>query len=79
MNVLSSATGRALGGMVSKFKMLGNMGFKTYTTMFESSVERCYCMQQGFGVPGHWMHWKVQNRARHFFRGVNRFWPMVGL
>ena len=35
VNVLSCAAGRALGSLCSKFKIMKNMGFSTFTSLFE--------------------------------------------
>ncbi len=57
------------------------MGFKTYITMFKSSVEPMllYATEvwgtRSFDACDH----SVQNRARRFLMGVNRFCPIVGL
>ncbi len=37
-NTLSSATGRALGSVISKLKSFRNVGFKTYNKLYHSGV-----------------------------------------
>ena len=37
-NVLANSGGRALGAIITKFKFLKNMGYETYTSLFEKCV-----------------------------------------
>ncbi len=44
-DILADSAGRALGSIISKYKWLQDMGYTTYTKLFESSVKPilCYC------------------------------------
>ncbi len=37
-NVLATAGGRALGGMINKYKSLNDLGYETYTKLYSSLV-----------------------------------------
>ena len=37
-DILAKSAGRALGSIISKYKSFKNMGYKTYTKLFESCV-----------------------------------------
>ena len=50
--ILSEAAGRALGGVISKFKMFKNVGFRTFSKLYHSSVTSV--MDYASGVWG-WM------------------------
>ena len=80
VEVLANSAGRALGGMIGKFKELGIMGITTYTKLFTSCVTPI--MDYGAGVWGSKVFAKmeaVQNRAMRFFIGVHRFAPIPAL
>ncbi len=36
--ILSESAGKALGGIITKFRSLKDYGYKTYTKLFESGV-----------------------------------------
>ena len=80
-DTLASASGRALGGIISKFKSLKNVGYKTFRKLFESCVEPI--MDYGSGIWGKGKSYKdldkVTNRALRYFLGVNRFTPIFGM
>ena len=67
--VLSESSGRALGKLISKFKGVKNMGYNTFTRLYNSCV-----------VPIIWgiysksqLSEAVQNRAIRSFLGVHKF------
>ncbi len=77
--VLGNASGRALGGMINKYKGLGEMGYETYTKMFESLV--CPVMDYSSAIWGSKSYDtldNVFNRAQRFFTGVHRLCPIDG-
>ncbi len=77
--VLGNAAGRALGSMISKYKSLGEMGYRTYTKLFESLV--CPVMDYGAAIWGSKSYNgldNVFNRAQRFFTGVHRLCPIDG-
>lgn len=78
--VLSDASKRALGAIIAKYKVLENMGFKTFTTLYNTGVLSIlnYCSEVwGFGRLSKCD--TVQNRALRVFLGVHRFAPNMGL
>ena len=74
--VLSQAGGGALGAMISKVHCYKDVGYNTYTKLFNSCVVPVldYCS----GVWGFKQLNKdnVQNRAIRYFLGVHRFTPV---
>ena len=76
--VLSQAGGRALGAMISKIHSYKDIGYNTYSKLFNSCVAPVidYCS----GVWGFKQFNKidtVQNRAIRYFLGVHRFTPLL--
>ena len=77
---LASSGQRALGAIIYKYKEFKDMGFNTYTTLFNSGVLPIldYCCPV-------WSHIKtskieqVQHRAMRVYMGVNRFAPLLGI
>ena len=77
---LGAAAGRALGGVNQKFKLMKNMGLKTYTKLFESCVQSVLLYCSGVWAMKHGKSLqKVQNRAMRFFLGVHKFTPTLGM
>ena len=77
---LATAGGRALGGIISKFKVLKNVGFHTFTKLYNAGVSPV--LEYSSGVWGyvkgeHIDH--IQNRAMRYFLGVHRFTPVAGM
>ncbi len=78
-NVLSTAGGRALGGMINKYKSLNSLGYDTYTKLYHSLVAPI--TDYGSAVWGFKTYdsiEKVQNRATRFFAGVHKYAPILG-
>jgi hypothetical protein len=74
--VLADSAGRALGGIYSKYKSNKGLGFKTYTTLYNSGVTPIldYCSGVwGFNVLENID--TIQNRAIRLFLGVHKFAP----
>ena len=77
---LATAGGRALGGIISKFKILKNVGFHTFTKLYNAGVTPV--LEYSSGV---WGYVKgedidhIQNRAMRYFLGVHRFTPIAGM
>ncbi len=77
--VLGSAAGRALGSMINKYKSMGEMGYSTYTKLFESLV--CPVMDYSSAIWGGKSYDcldNIFNRAQRFFTGVHRLCPIDG-
>ena len=80
IKTLADSGGRALGSLLSKFKHLKDVTYKTYTIMYASQIPtiRDYCSSV-------WAHTKasecdfVQNRDMRYFLGVHRFTPVPAL
>ena len=77
--VLNAAANRALGGMINKFRSMRDMGYKTYSKLYESMV--CPVMDYGSAIWGMKNYDKleqVHHRAIRFFTGVHRLCPIPG-
>ncbi len=77
--LLGNAAGRALGGMINKYKVMGEMGYSTYTKLYDSLVSPV--MDYGSAIWGSKTFDEldqVQNRAMRFFTGVHRLCPVSG-
>ncbi len=78
-DVLATAAGRALGSMINKYKSLDNLGYDTYTKLYDSLVTPI--IDYGSAIWGFKSYDnidKIQNRASRFFIGVHRFAPIAG-
>ena len=80
LNFDTTAGGRALGAVCSKFRSNRGLGYKTYTKPFETGVTPIldYCS----GVWGAAKLDKidtVQNRAIRYFLGTHRFSPNLAI
>ena len=72
--VMTKSGGRALGAVIAKYKKLENMGFDTYTKLFESGV--IPVINYGTEVLGYLKNMKsdsIQTKAIKIFLGVHRF------
>ena len=76
VDALTSAAGRSFGRIVGLFKKLGNMGYKSYCTLYESyvlSVANYAAGVWGFKCyPGPQV---LQNRVFRYYLGTHRFAP----
>ena len=76
---LAEAAGRALGAVISKFKMLKNVDYVTFKKMYGAGVKTVYEYSSGV-----WGYIKskdtdmVQSRAMRYFLDVHRFAPTAG-
>ena len=80
VRVLVESGGRALGGMISKFRSLKDCGFKTYTKLFDTSVVSI--LNYGSEVWGFGKYDKcdtIMNRAMRYYLGVNKYAPNAGV
>ena len=78
--VLSESAGRALGGVIYKFKNLKDVGFKTFEKMYQSGVTTV--SDYGSEIWGYTFCSScnnVHNRAMRYYLGVHRFAPIAGL
>lgn len=80
IKALADSSGRALGGIISKFQSLKNAGYESYSKMYASGVQPI--QEYGAGI---WGFNKakpidmIQNRAMRFYLGVHKFVPNVAL
>jgi hypothetical protein len=77
---LADAASRATGSMISKFKSLGNVGFKTYSKLYYSGVAPI--LEYGSEVWGFNKFEtcdKIQNRVLRFYLGVHKFVPTLSV
>ena len=73
---LADSGGRALGAVISKFKNLKNVGYRTFETLYNAGVKPV--IEYGSGVWGHISAScvnNVQNRAMRFYLGVHKCSP----
>jgi len=71
MDTLAMAGGRTLGGIISKFKTLKNIGYNTFKKMFETGVDSV--LNYGGEVWGSRKSYsinRIQNRAIRYFLGL---------
>ena len=76
VNMLSEAAGRALGGLIAKVKCLNDVGYVTFTKMYQAGVTPI--MDYGSEIWGFQNYKKpnsIQNRAIRYYLGVHRFAP----
>ncbi len=80
IKALANSSGRALGGIISKFQCLRNAGYETYSKMYSSGVQPI--QEYGAGI---WGYCKanpidmIQNHAMWYYLGVHKFVPNVAL
>ena len=80
LNVLSCAAGRSLGSLCSKFKFMKNMGFSTFTSLYEKCVSPILdYSSEIWGFKRYVKAEQVEQRAMRFFLGVHRFAPILGI
>ena len=80
VKTLSTAAGRALGGIISKFRTLKNVGYNTFKKLYDSGVRPI--LEYSSGVWGYIKSKEIeqiQYRAFRYFLGVNRFCPIAGM
>ena len=79
-NTLSGAAGRALGGVIAKFQNLKNVGFSTFSKMYNTGVVSVmnYCS----GIWGYGNYEccnRVQQRAIRYYLGVHCKAPLFAI
>ncbi len=77
---LAESAGKALGGVISKFKSFKIVGFQTFSKLYHSGIVPVmdYCA----GVCGYRKHSScsnIQNRAQRYFLGVHQKAPILAL
>ena len=77
---LADAAGRALGSVISKFKLLCKVGYQSFPKLFRSGVQPI--LEYSSGVWGFHRATdvdKIQNRAIRYFLGLHKFAPNIAL
>ena len=79
-DTLAGAGGRALGSIISKFRTLRNVGFDTFTKMFDSNVSPIleYCSGV-WGFKEFDQCDKVHQRAIRYYLGVHQKAPLLAI
>ena len=80
VKTIATSGGRALGGIISKFKTFRNVGYYTFSKLFSAGVTPV--LEYASGVWGYVKGEEiqhVQNRAMRYFLGVHRFCPIAGM
>ena len=78
--MLAESGGRALSSIISKFKMFKDLGYKTFTTMYESGVVPI--LDYGSAIWGYSKNSHsdlIQNKASRYFLGLHNFTPVPAL
>ncbi len=76
----ADSAGRALGGVITKFRSLKDCGYKTYTKLFDTGV--LSILNYGSEVWGYGKYEKcdtVINRAMRYYLGVHKHAPTAGV
>ena len=78
--ILSESAGRALGGIIQKFKILGDTGFNTFEKMYNTGVITVnnYAAEI-WGYKDFSVSKNSQNRAMRYYLGVHKFAPIAGM
>ncbi len=79
-NILAESAGKALGGIISKFKSAKNITYDIFETLFNTGVVPImdYCAGV-WGYSASDVINNIQNRAMRYFLGVNKFTPTHAL
>ena len=80
VKTIATSGGRALGGIISKFKTFRNVGYYTFSKLFSAGVTPV--LEYASGVWGYVKGEEIQhiqNRAMRYFLGVHRFCPIAGM
>ena len=76
IETLPNSASRALGGIISKSKQINDLGFSTYSHLFNTGVVPI--LDYGAGIWGHLEakpSYQVQNKALRYYLGVHRYAP----
>lgn len=80
--MLANAGGRALGGIISKFKGFKDIGYETYTKLFDNCVLPILEYGAGIWAPTNKKYPDIDNimhRACRYYLGVHKFAPILGI
>ncbi len=77
---LSGAAGRALGGIISKFRSFKNVGFNSFSKLYHSGVVPILDYCSGiWGYDNYECSNKVQQRALRYYLGVHQKTPLLAI
>ena len=77
---LADSGGRALGAIISKFKEYKDLGYKTFTKLFDACVAPVLDYGSGIWGKAKVKHAElVQNKAYRYFLGVHKFTPIAAM
>ena len=80
VEILTSSAKRAFGKIINMFKKLGNMGYKTYTTLYNSNILSIANYASGVWGFQEFKECRVlQNKVIRFFLGTHVFTPLAAL
>ena len=80
VDTLANSAGRALGSLISKYKLNKDMGIGTYTKFFDSCVAPILDYASGIWGFGRFEQCEtIMNRAMRVYMGVHRFAPTLAL
>ena len=79
-NVLAGAGGRALGAVLTKFRSFGNIGYNSFTKLFNCSVAPVLeYSSEVWGYRENLQCERIQQRACRYFLGVHPKTPILAL
>ena len=80
IGTLADAGGRALGAVISKFKYMRDVGYKTYTKLYESAVVPVVDYFSAiWGSVKSSEPEKIHNTAMRYFLGFHEKTPILGM
>ncbi len=79
-DLLAGSAGRALGSVINKIKANKDLGFKSYTTLFDSCVAPILLYGSGvWGLKSYKVCEDLVLRACRFYSGIHRLAPIPGI
>ena len=79
INALSESAGRALGGIIGKFKQFKDIGYNTFEKLFNSGVVPILDYASSVWGSKRQNNDKITNKAIRYYLGVHRFAPNAAI
>ena len=80
VEALTSAASRSFGGIVNIFKKMGDMGYETYRTLYNSYVLPVANYAAGvWGLKNYPAPEVLQNQIEQFYLGVHKIAPLAAI
>lgn len=80
IKLLADSAGRALGSVVSKFKIYKTLGYSTYSQLYDACVSPILNYASGvWGFKDSKIANSIENRAARCFLGVHKFAPILAV